>query len=131
MQRFPLPPDTAVISDLELLPSKFKLQPYSGEIIQPSDYLPMGYRRGEVLQNKRMTALDHFQDVRHMRITSEQDLAPVSPGDVLSLHPQNLPEKVNMLLKLAGWSECADNLVSIVPNDTGRATVIVFFGKQT
>ncbi|EDK41115.2 hypothetical protein PGUG_05213 [Meyerozyma guilliermondii ATCC 6260] len=55
-------------------------------------------RIGTLVQNKRVTAPDHFQDVRHIIITAE-DLNYV-PGDTLALYPSNDDDSVEQLIQL-------------------------------
>jgi len=55
-----------------------------------------------VVKNRRLTAEDHFQDVRHI----ELDLGPAGPeykpGDALALPPQQPPAAVHAFLQLCG-----------------------------
>ncbi|ORE04617.1 riboflavin synthase domain-like protein [Rhizopus microsporus var. microsporus] len=69
----------------------------------------------KVIQNTRITAPDHFQDVRHIELASDQ--LAYQPGDIAVIMPQNLREEVDMFLGLMGWSEYADQMIRITPNE--------------
>ncbi|KAI8040711.1 NADPH-dependent diflavin oxidoreductase 1 [Drosophila gunungcola] len=43
----------------------------------------------KVRQNRRTTAVDHFQDVRFLRLQSQTEDLSWEPGDVLDVQPQN------------------------------------------
>lgn len=53
---------------------------------------------GRIRQNKRVTADDHFQDVRHVTIEADTDLQ-YAPGDCIGLYPQNADEDVELFLQ--------------------------------
>ncbi|KAK6461107.1 NADPH-ferrihemo protein reductase [Scheffersomyces coipomensis] len=70
---------------------------------------------GKIKQNKRITATDHFQDVRHVTIESE-DLKYVS-GDTIALYPANDPQSVDLLLQSQPhWMKVADTAINIKGN---------------
>ncbi|CEG83510.1 hypothetical protein RMATCC62417_17416 [Rhizopus microsporus] len=69
----------------------------------------------KVIQNTRITAPDHFQDVRHIELASDQ--LAYQPGDIAVIMPQNLREEVDVFLDLMGWSEYADQTIRITPNE--------------
>ncbi|KAM0793619.1 hypothetical protein ACM66B_001052 [Microbotryomycetes sp. NB124-2] len=70
-------------------------------------------RWATIVENKRVTAQDWFQDVRNFELRLK-DISLDSPlyeaGDVLEIKPQNAPEDVERFLKSAGWIEIADDL---------------------
>jgi len=68
-----------------------------------------------VRKNERITALKHFQDVRHVELQLDDPLE-YFPGDVAVLHPANDPVLVSNLLSLLGWQEFADIPLSITAN---------------
>jgi sulfite reductase alpha subunit-like flavoprotein len=57
--------------------------------------------------NDRVTAQDHFQDVRHIRLESNQRV-DYAPGDILTIYPQNAKEDVDQTLQILGWTDVAD-----------------------
>ncbi|KAL8687822.1 MAG: hypothetical protein Q9218_006114 [Villophora microphyllina] len=54
-------------------------------------------------ENRRMTPLDHWQDVRHLHLSCAS-LVDYDPGDVLTVYPQNSTEDVDQFLSSMGWS---------------------------
>ncbi|KAK0513167.1 hypothetical protein JMJ35_004153 [Cladonia borealis] len=58
-------------------------------------------------ENRRMTAKDHWQDVRHLSFTSHAPAA-YGPGDVLTIYPKNSTKDVNELLRRMDWMDVAD-----------------------
>lgn len=67
---------------------------------------------GKIAANNRITALDHFQDVRHVTISSNG--LDYQPGDTIGLFPSNDPENVQALLELQPhWLEMADKPLKI------------------
>ncbi|KAG7824482.1 hypothetical protein KL909_001704 [Ogataea angusta] len=61
-----------------------------------------------VLENKRLTSEDHFQDVRLLKLKSVECILSYEPGDLLSLYPANDLRDVNALIELQGWTDIAD-----------------------
>ena len=61
-------------------------------------------------ENYRMTPPNHWQDVRHLVLTSKSK-TNYGPGDVLTIHPKNFPDDVEQLLKRMNWTEVADKPV--------------------
>lgn len=71
-----------------------------------------GLKVGKVVENKRLTAPDHFQDVRNFVISSDE--LEYSPGDTVSLFPCNFDEDVEMLLQLQPhWLKVADKPLQV------------------
>lgn len=56
---------------------------------------------GTFVENSRITAPDHFQDVRHVVI--DVPGAAYEPGDVASVHPANADDIVNALIENQDW----------------------------
>ena len=70
--------------------------------------------RGKIARNDRITAADHFQDVRHILIESETPL-DYAPGDTLALYPPNDDHSVELLLQLQPhWIPVADKPLRIL-----------------
>lgn len=66
-----------------------------------------------VTENRRTTPETHWQDVRHLHLTTE-DTVRYGPGDVLALRPNNFPDDVEQFVSLMGWSPIADRPVRFV-----------------
>ncbi|KAJ2717206.1 NAPDH-dependent diflavin reductase [Coemansia spiralis] len=64
----------------------------------------------QLVASERLTAADHFQDVRSIRFELEApDPRPVwSPGDCAVLRPANQAADVCAFLATMGWADCAD-----------------------
>lgn len=88
--------------------------------------------------NDRITAQDHFQDVRHLVLTTDsQELSQVSGiwisnaikiltiryryecGDVAVLTPKNLPQEIDLFLEAMGWTDLGPKPIKIVPVSEG------------
>ncbi|KAB8298788.1 hypothetical protein EYC80_000962 [Monilinia laxa] len=62
-----------------------------------------------VMQNKRVTPIIHWQDVREITFKVKASKAKkFYAGDTISIHPKNFPEDVQTLIDLMGWNEVAD-----------------------
>jgi len=61
----------------------------------------------ELVENHRVTPHTHWQDVRHMVFTSKSPAA-YAPGDVLTIHPKNIPGDVDQILRQMDWVDVAD-----------------------
>ncbi|RCK55352.1 NADPH-dependent diflavin oxidoreductase 1 [Candida viswanathii] len=71
-----------------------------------------GLKLGQVVENKRITAPDHFQDVRNFVISS--NALEYLPGDTVSLFPSNFDEDVELLLQLQPlWLKIADKPLNV------------------
>ncbi|CAD1809200.1 FAD binding domain family protein [Candida parapsilosis] len=67
---------------------------------------------GTVVSNERITTADHFQDVRRLKISSQN--LKYNPGDTISLYPCNFDQDVETLLELQPqWLEVADKPLRI------------------
>ncbi|CAG8555508.1 7172_t:CDS:2 [Racocetra fulgida] len=72
-----------------------------------------------LVNNKRVTSHDHFQDVRHIELDIGDTEHKYNPGDVAVIRPKNLPEDVDEFIKLMNLSDVADDTFILVPNDEG------------
>ena len=83
---------------------------------QPCDHadLTTQYLHVTLETNKRVTPDNHWQDVRHIELSTQQP-ADYEPGDVLTVFPKNRAEEVDNLINLMQWAEVADKLVCFVP----------------
>ncbi|KAJ2321537.1 NAPDH-dependent diflavin reductase [Coemansia sp. Cherry 401B] len=79
--------------------------------------LAAGTHLARLVSSDRMTAADHFQDVRHFRFELEDpDDAPSwSPGDCAVLRPENLASDVDAFLEQMHWTDRADRPLEISP----------------
>jgi sulfite reductase alpha subunit-like flavoprotein len=58
-----------------------------------------------IIENKRVTSENHFQDVRRMKFELlEQDLFSYEPGDTLGIKPKNSKQNIESLLKRLKWN---------------------------
>jgi len=65
----------------------------------PSEYNPFF---AKVVENKRITSADHFQDTRHIVLDTEASQFEHMPGDVLAICPLTPWESVDAFLKRIG-----------------------------
>lgn len=122
---FPLPEGLSPISEDQLLQPKYKI---SIDLKKPKRKTDANYKEialtradpglkvGLVQSNQRITAEDHFQDVRHFSIQDTESQLDYSPGDTVLLYPTNDPKEVDALLQIQGWMDIADRRV-IVEDD--------------
>jgi sulfite reductase alpha subunit-like flavoprotein len=79
-----------------------------------------------VIENKRLTMGDHFQDVRHITFdisnSSGQPVLNYEPGDVLAMWPKNNFESVMHILKRFNISP--DQTLKITKFDSGMTFLI-------
>ncbi|EEA28917.1 NAPDH-dependent diflavin reductase [Talaromyces marneffei ATCC 18224] len=139
LDQYPLPEGLQPIPDDVQLPPKWILEEASPEFVPSTDpdqenqdlFLeedtePHLYRlepdrrpipdtfTATLTQNKRVTPQGHWQDVRHICLTTSETL-PYSPGDMISITPKNFAVDVDEILKLMDWSDVADKPVSFTP----------------
>ena len=126
---FPLPDGIVPISENVLLPPKWLLSTVKDllSIIEAEGrepkapsvsntlIAPKGFGDDQFIvkleENKRMTPSSHWQDVRHLAFISDSSTS-YGPGDVLTIHPQNSIEDVNLLIDRMQWNEVADKFVT-------------------
>ncbi|CAO3587995.1 unnamed protein product [Absidia cylindrospora] len=120
MLKYPLSHGQECIPDDRLLPPSFRML-FVDNVSDPYLLREPINAPGEfdmnVASNKRITAEDHFQDVRHVVLTSESTELKYNPGDIAVITPQNLPHEVDVFLEQMNWSGLADKLIEIRPND--------------
>lgn len=74
--------------------------------VQKDLYTKAPIKKGKVLLNKRITAQDHFQDVRQLHIQCHDEY---EPGDTLAIYAQNTEEDVESFLQAQPhWLSIAD-----------------------
>ncbi|KAJ2628582.1 NAPDH-dependent diflavin reductase, partial [Coemansia sp. RSA 1694] len=89
---------------------------------------PENTYRAVLTVSERITAEDHFQDVRHLRFAVDCDAegreekgpAVWGPGDCAVLRPQNFDTDVDGFLAATGWTAHADRPLRIVPRTATR-----------
>ncbi|KAK6196081.1 hypothetical protein SNE40_001376 [Patella caerulea] len=126
LQLFPLPPGKAIISDDICPPPRYKVtflkeNGYSNNLLpashpnlnsSPSHENPF---YADILSNDRLTAGDHFQDVRHIRLNIKDSKIRYNPGDVVMVMPQNLSKTVDHFINHLGLD--GDAVFSLAQND--------------
>ncbi|KAF9890990.1 NAPDH-dependent diflavin reductase [Aspergillus nanangensis] len=145
LESYPLPPGQHPIPDDVQLPPKWILQlrdqdssaetehsvpgtheqTASGEFPRLSrldhDFRPIpDTLTATLVENKRVTPAKHWQDVRHITLTVP-DVVDYVPGDMVSITPKNFMDDVDSLIKMMGWDEHADKVLSLVPNKSQYA----------
>ncbi|KAI9316606.1 hypothetical protein BX666DRAFT_2019230 [Dichotomocladium elegans] len=120
MEKYPLPDGVGVIPEEVLLEPTFRI-----EMISEQESVNMGVQSkpladGEfsmhVKSNDRITAQDHFQDVRHLVLKCDTQDLKYDPGDIAVFTPQNLPEEADAFIEMMGWTHFGDKLIRICPN---------------
>ncbi|KAF8712550.1 hypothetical protein AX14_013008 [Amanita brunnescens Koide BX004] len=124
LKHFPLAPDTPTHSASSIPPSRVTLVHTDAVANESSASFLLRdqrYSLGMVKCNKRITAIDWYQDVRHLELEFDEEIQ-YSPGDVAVIHPIANLEDVDAFLKLSSWSKHADNLYEIKHTMTGKRT---------
>lgn len=107
------------IDENVLLPPEYHVEVVGAENLEKSANLELTRHSlsvGQIVQNRRVTASDHFQDVRHLVIEAENGDLDYAPGDTLALYPHNDDHTVQLLLELQPqWLEIADRPLEIGP----------------
>ncbi|KAM4663145.1 NADPH-dependent diflavin oxidoreductase 1 isoform 2-T2 [Discoglossus pictus] len=125
LSMYSLTPDLSVLSDDVLLPPKFSLR-FLGEdwvprIVHverdpnteaPSDLRPF---HAPLQANRRLTAQDHFQDVRLIEFDIRGSGIEFSPGDVVMIQPRNSPQHVDQFCRLLRLDP--DRMFTLTPQD--------------
>ncbi|KAI9205118.1 uncharacterized protein BJ171DRAFT_503040 [Polychytrium aggregatum] len=121
MALYPLPPNMEIISETVLPPPSFEIEFLSFEDadrIEPSASYAL-LPRATLIANERLTAADHFQDIRHLSFRidgpAQLDSAVYNPGDVMGLYPKNDPDLVEEALAFFGWKDIADKPLQLKP----------------
>lgn len=110
-------------------PSDESLQPslQSVKIEDPPSTKPIPIKdsySADLVANDRMTAVDHFQDVRLLDIRLDRQYT-YNPGAVAVIYPKNFPSDVEEFIKLMRWEDIADTPITISltrPIVPGQAT---------
>ncbi|KAF2348482.1 NADPH-dependent diflavin oxidoreductase 1 [Trinorchestia longiramus] len=120
---YPLPDDVSPITQHALPPPRFRVEflddapsgsDSDGVSVPPDDgendgvSVPLGSVEGEFVacpltKLERVTATDHFQDVRLVEFDVSSINYRHKPGDVLYIRPENLPTHVKEFLSVTGF----------------------------
>ncbi|KAK3605906.1 hypothetical protein CHS0354_017812 [Potamilus streckersoni] len=129
LQMYPLPPGVEIINDNVRPPSKYRIKvvdknhsltfkpngtssTHNSVHITP-DQGNSFYAR--LISNERVTASDHFQDVRLVRLDISGSNIRYSPGDVVMIQPQNMDDTVQDFISHLGINP--DEAVTLEQND--------------
>ncbi|KNC47866.1 NADPH-dependent diflavin oxidoreductase 1 [Thecamonas trahens ATCC 50062] len=120
--RHPLPPGHTVLTRQELgcPPPRYQLEllprdapcasPTERDAVRGAALRIADLGSAKVVSNARLTALDHWQDVRHIELALDPPAAYV-PGDVINILPSNTPAMVDAFAELLNLD--LDAVVSI------------------
>ena len=121
---YPLPAQMVPIPEGELLPSRYLMSFQKAEAACPvKEVGPPGSFTCRIRQNQRITAPDHWQDVRHIIIESHHSKMEYEPGDIAVVWPENPKEEVEIFLDTLQWTNIADVPLTI----TTALTSLTFF----
>ena len=70
----------------------------------------------KILDNRRLTPRSHWQDVRHIVLSTEKRLI-YGPGDILAIAPENDSKDVENMMRLMEWTHIADTPLQLKSND--------------
>ncbi|KAK0196899.1 riboflavin synthase domain-like protein [Armillaria mellea] len=70
------------------------------------------YHHATLKCNRRITAEDWYQDVRHFQFSFEEDIQ-YNPGDVAVIHPLQPYDDVEEFLSSMGWGNIADEVYTL------------------
>lgn len=79
-----------------------------------------GAYAGHISSHERVTATDHFQDVRLLDIHITQPY-PYRPGAVAVIYPKNFPQDIQDFINLMSWQDIADAPLSLVSSAQSMA----------
>lgn len=128
LDNFPLPEGREPVANGVFLPSKWclELSPGTDDVLGvpevtngTASYSPAPESlsadafEATLMTNQRVTAADHFQDVRFMTLMTPRTIQYM-PGDALAILPQNMPTDVTFLIERMGWQDVADLPIRLV-----------------
>ncbi|KNC96604.1 uncharacterized protein SPPG_08188 [Spizellomyces punctatus DAOM BR117] len=116
MDIYPLPNGMEIVSADVLPEATFAVRFLEdGEQVSALDLADVDDKPAKVIVNRRVTAEDHFQEVRHFEFDIEND-ATYSAGDVMVIRPRNLPDEIQTVINHFGWQDIADKPFALIPN---------------
>jgi sulfite reductase alpha subunit-like flavoprotein len=74
----------------------------------------------DLVANDRVTAEDHFQDVRLLDFRLDRNYS-YGPGAVAVVYPKNFPEDVDEFIKLMHWEDVADTSIEVVTSQSSAS----------
>lgn len=93
--------------------------------VPSADLLPIERAyTANIISNNRVTASDHFQDVRLLDLHLDQPYS-YGPGAVAVIYPKNFPSDVHTFINLMDWQPIADTpltLISTTPSTSASLT---------
>ncbi|KAI8607580.1 hypothetical protein BC830DRAFT_115860 [Chytriomyces sp. MP71] len=113
LDRCPLPGHLHVLPKNVLHPASYTLAFLAASPAEPAPP-PAPLPRATCIQNTRITAQSHFQDVRHISFQLPSQTR-YSPADVMTIHPRNPPDEVSSLLEFLEWTDIADRPFQLHP----------------
>ncbi|TAQ87326.1 hypothetical protein B7494_g4351 [Chlorociboria aeruginascens] len=75
--------------------------------LPPHDLLPDIPYTIKLVENKRITPTEHWQDVRQLTFQMDETIY-YTPGDTMTIYPKNFPADVEALIDLMDWGDVAD-----------------------
>ncbi|KAI5306325.1 NAPDH-dependent diflavin reductase [Ascosphaera pollenicola] len=126
LDAFPLPQGQDPIPENAQLVPDWVLCPYTDEsqsegtrnakkIDLSRDERPLPHTfEAKLLQNQRVTPKSHWQDTRHLILTTLEAMS-YGPGDIIHIFPRNLASDVDFLISHMKWEKDADTPLQIVP----------------
>ena len=137
---YPLTDGRQPVPDDVPLPSKWKLQAsevgngistHSGEISRnpfretdrydQDPQKPTSTFRVTMRKNDRVTPTSHWQDVRFLALTTEEQIY-YQPGDALAILPKNTAENVDAIIAQMNWATYTDLPLKLMRTRPSRAT---------
>ncbi|KAI9640040.1 NAPDH-dependent diflavin reductase [Ciborinia camelliae] len=77
-----------------------------------------------VTDNRRVTPIDHWQDVREITFKIHLRQSTFTAGDTITIYPKNFPGDVQTLIDLMGWNDVANSKLHFHPRSPN------WFGDQ-
>ncbi|EME45269.1 hypothetical protein DOTSEDRAFT_79317 [Dothistroma septosporum NZE10] len=140
MESFPLLDGTSPLPDDVFIEPRWKLgldtkahaagKTSGNGVVEEASELPStellpvhGAYTASIEQNERVTAENHFQDVRLLDLRV-QEAVTYGPGAVAVVYPKNFPSDVSSFIALMGWQDIADKPLRLFTSDSrsGEAT---------
>ncbi|PCH42882.1 riboflavin synthase domain-like protein [Wolfiporia cocos MD-104 SS10] len=115
LQLYPLPLGVTVLPEDSLPPPRVSvtdttMRPHMK--CEESMSKDNGYFTATVECNRRITAADWYQDVRHFELDFEDEIG-YEPGDIAVIHPEVPAEDVDAFLTTISYANSADDAIAI------------------
>ncbi|KAF2497530.1 riboflavin synthase domain-like protein [Lophium mytilinum] len=139
LQAYPLPGDFKPIHDDVLLEPKWLLETSDTVDVsrtpsaRPTDHIGApdipfedllavtNSLTATVASNTRVTPDTHWQDVRHLTLTTPGHQT-YNPGDILTIYPKNFAPDVDLFLTAMNWTDIADVSIKFISTSTTENT---------